>query len=793
MFVTAHIEQNQLNDNHNDNWDTNLRSESPNLASSPGIPPPSPPPTIVHDESRRKVTGDPATKTRVSMLDAIDPLEDENTVLHQPGLTQDRKFEKLTRLFLRAASNGDAFTLSRMLNNCRKYLDIDAGDEDGTTALIYACCFGHLEATRLLLKSGANPNAKDNYGWTPLVWAANNNHLEIARLLLEYNAYTDIKTVRERTVFNFVHSENRQMLDLLLGRSSDGIKVKKRENSPNSKPEYFLQDEAEQALQLMEESLHLDAELAKLEEEEGIEEFDWDACKAHQMLAFAWENTQDILDVAVSEVSLPLQNRKYRYISANTLYFCARFAHHYGPSELLNELLDSAAERILEVIRASPGNNGLIAYWISNVTLLLLFLKKDHEITVATVSHQLRFCEVITEIYIVFVHHLQHRLDQILEAAMLDHDAIPGLDVKFEGEWRLFNIKRKQDGNKLSAFEQTAANGLKRSNTTTGLSLRRRGPSAAPTTPQSVTALLSSVLYVLRTYCVHPLVVEQVIGQLVHFVACELFNKVLSNRKLICRSKAVQARMNVSVLEEWVRTNGFASSLEHLTPLVQLLQLIQILSQQTDFAQFIDTLKNVNALNPVQLKRCVNSYRYEVDEPKLPPECVAYVQQLAENVFKHRASRRSAEDGDHLNSEQRFAYSSHRGLLTPPFMRDRPCSPSQADAEMAEWRRRSYSEGVQNSEHSEMSMLMEMKDSQMLLPFTLPTTVMLRELGSAAKLEHEDNGGKENGNGEAVNGSHIEDRPYQHILPSVPEEILDLISKRLTRPTQIIGDGISLY
>lgn len=68
-------------------------------------------------------------------------------------------------------------------------------DEDGKTALHWAVCQGHAEATILLLERNADPNALDNVGlcydraWiepmcrsTPILHAAQNGNLKCAKV-----------------------------------------------------------------------------------------------------------------------------------------------------------------------------------------------------------------------------------------------------------------------------------------------------------------------------------------------------------------------------------------------------------------------------------------------------------------------------------------------------------------------------------------------------------------------------------------------------------------------------------
>ena len=72
-------------------------------------------------------------------------------------------------------------------------VDVNAKDNDGWTALIYAACYGHTEIAKLLIADGADINARDNYGCTALIYAAINGYTEIARLLLSAGADVNIK------------------------------------------------------------------------------------------------------------------------------------------------------------------------------------------------------------------------------------------------------------------------------------------------------------------------------------------------------------------------------------------------------------------------------------------------------------------------------------------------------------------------------------------------------------------------------------------------------------------------
>jgi len=65
--------------------------------------------------------------------------------------------------------------------------DVNRGDSEGTTPLIWAVRGGHEEAVELLLGLGALcPNKPDNNGCTPLYWGANKGHGSVVKKLLDW-------------------------------------------------------------------------------------------------------------------------------------------------------------------------------------------------------------------------------------------------------------------------------------------------------------------------------------------------------------------------------------------------------------------------------------------------------------------------------------------------------------------------------------------------------------------------------------------------------------------------------
>ena len=70
----------------------------------------------------------------------------------------------------------------------KKNADPNLRNNDGWTALMFACQNGCLHIAELLLKENADPNVFSNTGWTPLLLASKNGHSNVVVMLLQYKA-----------------------------------------------------------------------------------------------------------------------------------------------------------------------------------------------------------------------------------------------------------------------------------------------------------------------------------------------------------------------------------------------------------------------------------------------------------------------------------------------------------------------------------------------------------------------------------------------------------------------------
>ncbi|MEN6621546.1 MAG: ankyrin repeat domain-containing protein [Smithella sp.] len=116
-----------------------------------------------------------------------------------------------TTPLIKALKEGDSLTVQKLIDSG---VDINARDSRGYNALFYAVEYGQLEVVKSLISKGANLESKDSLGSTPLVYAAyygfnSPNADNIIKLLIKSGADINAKSPYGETVLDLILSSAR--------------------------------------------------------------------------------------------------------------------------------------------------------------------------------------------------------------------------------------------------------------------------------------------------------------------------------------------------------------------------------------------------------------------------------------------------------------------------------------------------------------------------------------------------------------------------------------------------------
>ncbi|KAG5647640.1 hypothetical protein DXG03_008993 [Asterophora parasitica] len=302
----------------------------------------------------------------------------------------------------------------------------------------------------------------------------------------------------------------------------------------------------------------------------------------------------------------------------------------------------------------------------------------------------------------------ERRIDQLFDVALLDFSP-QGSEfdtVQFESEWsflRPFSGKKKGPASSVSAnnvltrarapssppspkrpLSPSQSQGTISSSTRSFSSLRQsfargRGPSNTPLaslfpesppppSPSDLTAFLTALHSLLTLGDINPAMTTQLWSQVMYWTSCELFNRIITRKKYICRSRAIQIGMNLAVLEEWIEEMGLPPGVQvHFNPARDLLRWLQSLSSISEFPDLVATIQIMKSINPLQMRRAVRDYKYEVNEGRMTEECIQYLTQLQKDWERHRvklgveALRKEMGDRDREGSVSSYVNEASNG------------------------------------------------------------------------------------------------------------------------------------
>ncbi|KAJ3157198.1 hypothetical protein HDU89_002610 [Geranomyces variabilis] len=610
-------------------------------------------------------------------------------VLNLVDVVDGARATKMNQIFIRAALAGNFEQITDMLQHSRRALvDLDAKDLEGNTALIYASAFAFNDIVKALLEAGAVVDTADSSGWTALFWACTNKHLTTTRILLSYNAAKDHRSALGRSIPDLIGKPDslasRTILALLDAKVEDDLDDV--ESVVGS--DWSIEQESTIATSVF-------GDYDELDEADDNEPFSYLSCRANEMLVFDIDAMDEILNVAVIKIWLAwldsrASSKKKRAVhphqAANVTYLCARFAGYHCSQSILQEFLAAVVERVCGVVRSNKEDQLLLAFWMSNLTLLLHHLKRDPELVLHTLEAQSMIAELIGELYVLFVRAVQIAIGACLEGAVIAYDGeldepeLPssgGLrrpprkenKVKYENSL-LARVSRRKDF--TSKFLRIPSALSRSTSVSPTLSTSPTASEAAPPPrvpsprmmrphhsstyhrpgsrgtstdqlyahPSMLPAILNRALQHLRSAYTHPHVLNMVCHNVLHHLSATLFNMVLTSTAPLhpcSKSAALRMHLNLSPLREWVRDSGrFVPSsartplAARLQPVIDLCRFVGIITTLESLPDLLET--KPPALSYLHLCRVLDVYRYEVGERTVNADIGEYLQAMRDTL-----------------------------------------------------------------------------------------------------------------------------------------------------------------
>ncbi|KAJ3099809.1 hypothetical protein HDU97_002735 [Phlyctochytrium planicorne] len=638
----------------------------PSMASARS-PSPLPPSSASADPSAS--TGQQPPQELEEDIPILITYDDLPSIITSATISHDRKRSLITQTFIRACSNGDLGLVCEMLGvpvspgdgtgsdtssidgsspsptmpttkGVKEWIDINGRDEDGGTALVYAACWGHADIVELVLGAGANVDDGDQNGWTPLLWACSNNHPDTALLLLRAGASRDVKSNRGRSVNDILKRGASSEIRKVLSMDPTSTSTFSSEDTPT--PSQFF---APSPPVSPPSSPYMPATTSSSSEEESDSDaeedtipstpFDFENCTVDQMLVFSPPQIDRILEVALAVPKAGKKKKNVKPVMANILFLCARYAVHWHSKELMEEFLGRAIRCIVGDIQKSPTSTHLHLHHLTNITLLLRYLRRDPSLRSATTDLQATFTELIREIHSLICFTLTHQITPIAIRSILEHTSeSPSQNYpRMEGTFSALGRRR------TVLTEKNTASITK----TPPESPSQRPRSWLPTspkftaTPKTLLTLLDTHLDLLQTSHLHPTLVTQTLIHILHTVTSTLINTFLTTKHLHSRHRASQIRVNLSTLEDWIcRTQESLQTtlLPTLTPLIHLTKFVQLATTLQDLQDLLLTLSSLPSITPPMLSILLRTYKYEKNEPSFPEELEFYTLKLIEDLTR---------------------------------------------------------------------------------------------------------------------------------------------------------------
>ncbi|CDK27192.1 unnamed protein product [Kuraishia capsulata CBS 1993] len=389
--------------------------------------------------------------------------------------------------------------------------------------------------------------------------------------------------------------------------------------------------------------------------------FNFDRVLPKQYIRFYDSNLSEIMDYIFS---LYEQHSSQAILPAAVVYQCLRYAESKLESaELVESFLNLFLTRLRAVTNTKSGVMSvetsrmdivMLSYWLSAVNSLYYYLYRDTACKFFTKYPKIlqELATTLQSLITQLAFALNNRLEAFIDPCLLEYSSVPGVkDIIYKSDWHLFRPQKNHKTTYDEVLEMLYPPSIQ----------EQMKPS-----PLKIIQTLGALMYVLELHHISDVIKQQTFSAVLYWLGATIFNRLLANKAYSSRARSLQIRLNVSTIEDWLRSNDFTpykpsnihfSSQDypesivgsqirlqnvarfnndlknpldasffynslfkigkyHLTPAIELLEFTQVMTTLGDLETLNKTVSSFTAVGPTHLLAVVKNYRYETEETK---------------------------------------------------------------------------------------------------------------------------------------------------------------------------------
>ncbi|AQZ14176.1 YPR089W [Zygosaccharomyces parabailii] len=427
----------------------------------------------------------------------------------------------------------------------------------GLALIHYVIIYDHARYVELLHRYGLNLNLLDDVvGFSPLMWGFHLNRQDCCVELFSYIDELD---------FSLKNKDGLSAWDIVLPESPFNEFL-----DQNNIFQYKNTRDSPAAIGDLASEHSMDMQMAgmSLEGSNGVsggygtsDGFDFDRLAKDQYFEFSDFDVPQILDLLAS---LP---QKYPHVTtypAALLFQCIRYADHKLESpSLVESLVHLSLTRILSNFSSdlvpneeeATGDIVIQSYWFSAISFLYYYLCRDEGFFKRHPQILQDLINGMHSLMIELTSSIHSRMVPLMEPALLSYTTIE--DVKqtmYKKDWNIFKKKKPvrhqnagDKGKGVPFYDDEMLKHLYPPPLEEQMKL----------SPMKLVQIFGALAYVLELHQIHPLLRQQFLSTIINWFSATFFNKLMRDKKkkYLSRARAIQIRLNLSSLDNWIKNN----------------------------------------------------------------------------------------------------------------------------------------------------------------------------------------------------------------------------------------------